>query len=1286
MTGSQSADGGGPSGITALEEDGFRGDTRGVSSGGTGDSLPLPSKSTGHWSEQDLAVEVGIRPSIQCEGIAIVLSLVLPSWGLITSQLGFDNIWLYCRNEATWFRRSLKIAINDFDLSIFDTISISQASTRTFFIQGNEEFVVEMLLWLQSRVTEFDKVIFTCSLLGGPRCSAPLNRIRHVGPLPLSYTRVKHSHVGGITKDSYRVGWSLPDRICIGKSSIVRTLVTVIKSTEHGRYIPSPEDQDSVKNCAEVDDQISGLDLHTRTFRVPCVFTRSGFCLRRLTLFEIGAAMDLPVSSLPGLNISAQLVPQMVNYVCDMPPMKVLQTVADLCFKLYASSSVSVSPNTFDVWKPSFLYKDLEYEELQARDVKAAKADDAEANYDLWNIPATARPDNVDHPIIATGNYIPADHDPFYDGLRTVMLHYYRYSLRRSFMRYLRNTYSLSTLKEGSDINLLADLNRGADAISRANKASFWSWDDGSTLFFWRWQPEYILEARDGVPNYIYWDKIPNNLKPQSLQKDPLVLAHESSKLHKVVDRRYLCEGPIRNLTNYFSIPKGEGDIRMVYDATRSGLNDALWAPNFWLPTMDFVSNFVTSSTFFGDIDCGEMFLNFFLDPRIRPYAGVDLSNVYEGTRIWRRWERSGMGFCSSPYTAIRMMSVAKEVIKGNRLSPDNPFHWTIAVTNYPGRLDYNPALPYVYKFNPLTKTVANDISGFVDDFRGAGANYNECLRVMHHFAAEMQYMGIQDAPRKRRPVSQRPGAWTGSIILTIPKVGVFLKCMDAKWLKTKRILLYYKDVLAENDQPLVSFKKLEEDVGFLIHISLTYPVIKPYLRSFYASMNSWRPDRDNDGWKLRGRALRSFYQSMGVDYNNFPDSHIEAGSPEKVRLIQSFPLHLKALLMLFEGEVPALRLIRGEIVNDVDYGFGDASGKGFGASWAKPTSKHIGVRVGVWNKEGIDKSSNYKELRNTTETLEAKGDRGELEGVVLFFFTDNSVSESICHKGGTSSQVLFDLVLRIKALEMKYKCIVHIIHVAGTRMIAQGTDGISRGDMCEGVLNGDTMLQHVPLADSALDRAPLLKSWLLSWLGDLDLEIEFLDETGWFERGHDIIGGRMNCDNKWIPDYKTSILIWSPPPAGAAIAAQELRQARHKRTNSIHAFICPRLMTPEWEKHILRSADLILTIPVGQKYWPKDMHEPLKLALYFPYVRVNPWQLKRSVFMARMAGRLQSMWKNGEGTEGDLLSQLCQSTRRMADMPLRNLRNLLFGRSTDGLPLLLSGGGEQTSVEEEQI
>jgi hypothetical protein len=62
--------------------------------------------------------------------------------------------------------------------------------------------------------------------------------------------------------------------------------------------------------------------------------------------------------------------------------------------------------------------------------------------------------------------------------------------------------------------------------------------------------------------------------------------------------------------------------------------------------------------------------------------------------------------------------------------------------------------------------------------------------------------------------------------------------------------------------------------------------------------------------------------------------------------------------------------------------------------------------------------------------------------------------------------------------------------------MIAQGTDGVSRGILTEGVTSGLDMLSFVRLHLSALDRRPELKPWIRSWLGE---ESDFLTPDQWF-------------------------------------------------------------------------------------------------------------------------------------------------------------------------------------------
>ena len=84
--------------------------------------------------------------------------------------------------------------------------------------------------------------------------------------------------------------------------------------------------------------------------------------------------------------------------------------------------------------------------------------------------------------------------------------------------------------------------------------------------------------------------------------------------------------------------------------------------------------------------------------------------------------------------------------------------------------------------------------------------------------------------------------------------------------------------------------------------------------------------------------------------------------------------------------------------------------------------------------------------------------------------------------------------------------------------MIAQGTDGCSRGSLMEGVMAGEDMLTFVDLGRSAVERHPPLLDWVRTWTGRPTLKP--LSPEGWFEEGHGIFGGSLDCNNVWMPRY----------------------------------------------------------------------------------------------------------------------------------------------------------------------
>ena len=74
----------------------------------------------------------------------------------------------------------------------------------------------------------------------------------------------------------------------------------------------------------------------------------------------------------------------------------------------------------------------------------------------------------------------------------------------------------------------------------------------------------------------------------------------------------------------------------------------------------------------------------------------------------------------------------------------------------------------------------------------------------------------------------------------------------------------------------------------------------------------------------------------------------------------------------------------------------------------------------------------------------------------------------------------------------------MQVTHVAGTRMIDQGTDRVSRGTLREVVALGDHMLEHCPWGNSETEVEPKLEAWVRSWTGD---ELVLLEPIDLFEK-----------------------------------------------------------------------------------------------------------------------------------------------------------------------------------------
>lgn len=212
------------------------------------------------------------------------------------------------------------------------------------------------------------------------------------------------------------------------------------------------------------------------------------------------------------------------------------------------------------------------------------------------------------------------------------------------------------------------DLDAGRDCLSRVTAADFWEWSGGSRLFFWRWPKEVRQWARDGHPAYLVATP-PRYTKPRPIECNPNIQSKVKDKLEKFIKRGYLAKGQVSCLIGYFTVPKGDEDVRVVFDGTKSGLNNVIWAPTFCLPTVESLLPMVEPGTWQGDIDVAEQFYNYLLHPDIRTFCGVDVHPFFNETTSSKRtsrlmWLRCVMGLRSSPHGCVKMQALADELVK----------------------------------------------------------------------------------------------------------------------------------------------------------------------------------------------------------------------------------------------------------------------------------------------------------------------------------------------------------------------------------------------------------------------------------------------------------------------------------------------------------------------------------------------------------------------------------------------------------------------------------------------
>ncbi|KAL7579129.1 hypothetical protein ACA910_019156 [Epithemia clementina (nom. ined.)] len=424
----------------------------------------------------------------------------------------------------------------------------------------------------------------------------------------------------------------------------------------------------------------------------------------------------------------------------------------------------------------------------------------------------------------------------------------------------------------------------------------------------------------------------------------------------------------------------------------------------------------VMEDTWSADNDFGEMFLNFWLHPELRMYAGIDLTGLFpeeltllKRKVLWQAWNRCAMGLSPSPYQATQTAQRVKWLALGSPLDETNVFHWERVVLHLPGNSDYTPVKPWVYRVCQ-DGNMAADVHPYVDDMRETAPSELEAWTAASQIAKAASYYGLQDAAPKRRPPSQTPGAWAGALIIT-GSGGMYKLVSNERWYKVKT---YIATLIEWSQDERVARKPLEKIQGFLVYVTLMYSTMLPYLKGLHLTLESWREDRDEDGWKMtpRERALvnRGDDEARDVVGGNYNPN---LKTPDMVVPAPRFKDDVRVLFELTKASHPPRILVRltGQAIAALM--FGDASGTGFGTLLWLQGSSEVHAEHGIWTKAYGARSSNFRELYNLVSWIESLSKEGTIqEGTELFVFTDNSTAESAFYKGTSTSKLLFSLVV----------------------------------------------------------------------------------------------------------------------------------------------------------------------------------------------------------------------------------------------------------------------------------
>lgn len=577
----------------------------------------------------------------------------------------------------------------------------------------------------------------------------------------------------------------------------------------------------------------------------------------------------------------------------------------------------------------------------------------------------------------------------------------------------------------------------------------------------------------------------------------------------------------LRRVCPLFVVQKAgqPGQWRCIADMKRGGQNGCCSLDPIYLPSSKDILPHLYAGGWSAVADASKYFHNFLTLPEERDLIGIQHPKT--GEALW--YVGLPMGSVNSPSISCRYGEGILDMLRAEsslfRAVTYQENTWRMALTHG----SYQPHLGHGYVGYQANGKPVVQVIGFVDDFKIHGSDYSDCCQGTSAFMDLMTRLGLICQPAKTSPPQQTQKYCgflydtTGTPTLRIPPN------------KISRCLASVDFLLSLPRGRRLSRLSLAIITGVLQSIVDATPqhIGQSYLRTLYDDLHFLE-----EGATVKVGADKYFTQAFL--------------SPCSLRALNWWSHHLR--------HTPGSTTYRAHSGRGIVLKWGDGSGTGTGGTTefyelteTQLASPGMELWMGVWGARAKPRTSNWKEARTVLESLLQERDTDRLRGRMVFYMTDNLVSYYIINQGSSRTPGLHQLALEIKELCLQLGCQVEVVHVPGTIMIYQGTDGQSRGLWMAPERRVAGMNQELfnPIVYSSK-----LGEWALEELNlppQPLLHLSFQDPTA-----NAKIRGRLT--------------VWTPPPeCGRQVIRTFLQSWVQSPGDTSGIFLIPRIMQRQW-------------------------------------------------------------------------------------------------------------------------